>query len=352
MARIAFTTLLLGIGAAGGALAYWLSVPMPFMVGALVANALFATIAPGRFPVDYLFPGRLRISFLALVGVAIGGQITPDLLARLPEFIPSLTGVLIFVPLAHVTSYQILRRVGGFARAEAYYAGAPGGLIESTAMAEEAGADIRVVALQHFIRIVLVVVAVPAGLSLYLGEVIGVDRTGGGFDLGLSPVLVLMVSLAAAAGYGLGRLLRLPAKHLTGPLFLTAILSGLTGIDMAMPTWVIWIAQCVVGSALGARFFGMSGRIVRQAMVMNLLTVSAMIGIGMAIASVVTLFDGQSPEMLILTFAPGGLTEMGLMALALSGNSAIVVLHHILRIAFTIFTMAIFLRLTGFTARS
>ena len=48
--------------------------------------------------------------------------------------------------------------------------------------------------------------------------------------------------------------------------------------------------------------------------------------------------------MLLISFAPGGVTEMALIALSLQANPALVTAHHIYRIILTVIEMSVIAR--------
>jgi len=110
---------------------------------------------------DYRFPLKFRTLFIGLIGVMIGTQVRPDMINELGGVAISLAALAVFVVLAHAGNYQIFRRLGGYSKATAYFAGTPGGLMESIAMGEEAGADIAILTMQQFLRIVLVISLLP-----------------------------------------------------------------------------------------------------------------------------------------------------------------------------------------------
>ena len=103
----------------------------------------------------------------------IGSQVTPDVMRQLTDLPWTMLGLLIFIIVAHAGNYMIFRQVGGYSRATAFYAGTPGGLMESITMGETAGADIRILTAQQFLRIILVISLLPIGLSLWVGFPVG-----------------------------------------------------------------------------------------------------------------------------------------------------------------------------------
>ena len=144
---IALTTLLLALGGAGGLVAQALHLPMPFMLGSLAVAALAVGLFQHGQLRDYRFPMRFRTFFIGLIGVMIGTQVRPELISEAGDLVLTLSALAVFVALAHGGNFLIFRRLGGYSRATAYYAGTPGGLMESLVMGERAGADERLRAL-------------------------------------------------------------------------------------------------------------------------------------------------------------------------------------------------------------
>ena len=77
---------------------------------------------------------------------------------------------------------------------------------------------------------------------------------------------------------------------------------------------------------------------------LSLLSVCAMLSIGIAI-SLCLILVGQTPfDVLFISFSPGGIIEMALIALTIGTNPALVSLHHIYRILITIVVMSVMAR--------
>ncbi|MFU8880962.1 MAG: AbrB family transcriptional regulator [Rhodobacterales bacterium] len=334
------TILVLVTGAAGGLLASQTVLPLPFMLGSLIATALLAALTGSRFPQDYTFPQSIRLIFLAVIGVMIGAQVTPDLAAMVPSLLISFCALTLFVALAHAGNYAIFRQIGGYDKPTAFYSGTPGGLMESIAMGEEAGADIAILTMQQFLRIILVIALLPIGLSIWLGAPVG---SAGGMTLAKADVDLTQLPVVVAVGalgLAVGHWLRLPAGQLTGPLFVAGAvsLSGLAPLDM--PQWLINEAQIVIGASLGMRFGGLKGRAAIRGLWLGLASVAFMFALAVPLVLLVQRITGAAFDTLLISFAPGGVTEMALIALSLQANPALVTAHHIYRIILTVLEMA------------
>ena len=341
--RLALVTLVFcGLGGIGGALAALTPLPLPYLLGSLAVTAALSIRWPEHIPEGYEFPQNFRVLFIAIIGLLIGTQVNAESVASLHALAVSLAAVTLFVPLAFAVNYLIFTRLGKYDHATAYYSAAPGGLIEAITMGESAGADIRVLVTQQFLRIVAVIGLVPLGLSLYEGHPVG-SAAGMGISRAAVATNWPLLLAALAAGIAIGRLLRLPAWQLTGALLVSAALS-LSGYPLSVPGWLVRVAQVVVGASLGMRFAGLSHRMLIRGTWLSLVSVSLMLAIGSALALLIMPFAGQDFEVLLITFAPGGVNEMALVALSLHANPAFVTLHHVYRITVTVFALGLMKR--------
>ena len=157
-------------GLIGGCAAFLANVPMPFLLGGIFGAAAFVL----RFERDGRRLPKLshwvRLVFMSIIGAMIGSRFSPELLSLLPHFWISGLAIIPFILLAHSGSYAIMRGFGGYKKLDAYFASLPGGIVDSTALAEAAGADLRVVTAQHFVRIILVVTSVPVLFLVIQGD--------------------------------------------------------------------------------------------------------------------------------------------------------------------------------------
>lgn len=343
------TALLLLAGTLGGALAAWAHVPMPWMIGSLAASALAVLLFQDGALKSYVFPNRLRITFIALIGVMIGTQAGPELLRDLRAVPVALVAILVFTVVAHAGNTLIFRRLGGYDRATAFFSGTPGGLLESIALGESSGADVRILTLQQFLRIIMVVTLVPAAISIWIGAPVG-SAAGVSMNGGVPPQLkdFVLMGVAAAAGLALARVVKIPAGHIIGPLLITAVLSLAGLIELHLPFWPIAVAQVVVGTSLGLRFLGITAAHVRKGIVLSILSVLFMLGLGAGLSVLLARVTGMEVMQLILSFAPGGVTEMSLIALSLAVNPALVSLFHVLRILMTVGVLMVAARRLGY----
>ncbi|WP_372840997.1 AbrB family transcriptional regulator [Phaeovulum sp.] len=325
--------LTLAIGIAGGFGASAVHLPLPMLLGPLlaVAAAALARLKPfGRLP---QFPSGLRLFFVPIIGVAIGGNFTPEILAEARLWWPSLVALCLFIPTAHVLGYRALKATKRLDPITAFFGTAPGGLVETVLMGEEAGADAAMLTMLQFLRLILTIIVVPLGFTIGIGHAVG---SAGGASLVAEHTLDAAdwgwILGAAALGLVLGRASRLPAGMITGPIIVSAAmhLSGLS--DASPPIWSIMATQIVIGTSLGVRFAGMP--LGHMVLALRLAGMNVLISITLAAVFAFALADfvHEPVAAVFLAFAPGGLTEMSLIALSLQMSVIYVTAHHVLRI--------------------
>lgn len=304
---------------------------MPYLIGALAAVAT-CTIALTARGVELAFPKPLRFLFVSLIGTMMGATFAPEQVSLLSQLWVSLLAMVLFVVLAHTLSFFIYTRLGSYDRVTATFAAMPGGLIEAVAIGTEAGADARVLSVQHFARIVIVVTVVPFLFWLWQGEAVG---SAAGQVLSTAPPTVrdvALIAIVACAGLWLGPRLRLPAAHLTGPLLLSALLHGAGLLNVASPNWLLNGAQWGVGTGLGTMFGGATLALLARAFGFGLIVVAAVLVLSMIFALGLSQILPLPLDVLFISFAPGGVTEMGLIALSLGVSPLLVAIHHLFRI--------------------
>lgn len=343
-----FTAVLLALGALGGLAAGYVGAPMPFMLGALAVSGVLAGFFGHMFPNGYSFPVPLRLAFIGVIGVMIGAQVNAGLLAQAQGFVLSLLAVSLFVVLAQFGNTAIFQRIGGYDRVTAWFSGSPGGLLEAITMGEKAGGNVAVMTLLQFMRIILVVSLLPVVMSLWHGAPVG---SAAGLSLGQAgqgqgeALVLVWILVLAAAGLLLGQKLRLPAWQLTGPLVAAALATVFGGVSVYVPGWLLATAQVVLGVSLGVRFYGISRAMLVKAMGLSTLSVGFMLMLGVGLALAVSASTGLALDVLVVSYAPGGVTEMGLIAVSLAASPALVAMHHLYRITLTVLLLSMARRL-------
>lgn len=319
--------LALGIGTLGALLFLRFRWPLPWMLGPLLACTVAAVV---KLPVAA--PAVVRPPMSVVLGVLLGAGFHPELLRQMLAWIPTLAGLLVFLLAAGTACVVYFRRVGGYDPVTAYFAGMPGGLIEMVTLGQERGGDARRIALVHSTRILLTVSALPVVIPLLGGGVLG-ERPPVGVPLSATSAdAFLWLAATGLVGVLLGRLLRLPAPFLLGPMLASGFVHILGWTDTAPPRELVWIAQLVLGVTLGCRFVGTRPREMLGMLALSLGSFAILLASAILFAALLALATTLDTPTIFLAYAPGGLVETSVIALALQIEVAFVAAHHILRV--------------------
>ena len=194
-----------------GYLFYRLRLPLPWMLGPMV----FCTVAAlTKLPVAA--PPVIRPPMSVVIGVMLGSGFKPEVIWQLPNWLPTLLGLVAFMAIAGGACVYYFRRFGGLDPVTAFFAGMPGGLVEMVTLGEEKGGDARVIALIHSARVLLVVMTLPF-LVQWMGGVSVVGNRASGISIvDTTPAAWMWILVSGFLGVLVGRWLRLPAGQLLG----------------------------------------------------------------------------------------------------------------------------------------
>jgi membrane AbrB-like protein len=316
----------LAIGIPGGALFWLLDMPLPWMLGAMAATTV-AAISGVRVA---LMP-RLRLVFVAILGVMLGSAFTPEVVKGIALWLGSFAWLALYVMIATALIWLFYRRLAKYDAVTAYFSAAPGGLNEMILAGGALGGDERRISMSHAARILIAIFALSFGYRWFGGYVPAGDAAAAGGNL-MSWLDWLLLSGCGLTGFGLAKLLRIPAYALVGPMVLSAIVHAAGITHSQPPVWLVAAAQVIVGAMVGSRFDGAPVRLVAKALLLAIVATAVLLVLAAIFGEAVETTLGIPFSAALLAFSPGGLAEMSLIALSLEVDAAYVSSHHIVRI--------------------
>lgn len=319
--------LALVIAAMGGTLFWWFNIPLAWMLGAMVACLCAAILG---VPVAAM--PQIHRPLITILGLVLGSSMTPAMVETAGQMLPTLLALVAFLGICGLICVTYLRYVGGYDWPTSYYSGMPGGLNEMVTLGDQRGADIRIIVLVHSGRILFVVGTLPFILAA-MSDIDPFVRVARPFvPLSWSPEGTMWAIGCALVGIGAGKLLRLPARFLFGPMIASAIVHVLGFTDFKAPTLLVNMVQLGIGMLLGCRFAGTSPKLVLKVLSHSIVTAALALAVAFGFSFLLNMFYDYDKLQLILSYSPGGLTEMGLVALMLHLDVGFVVVHHVARI--------------------
>ena len=230
-------------GVIGGYMASLAGWPLPWMVGSLLAVIVLRCLANRAF--SELPGGRKAGQWLVASGIGLHftSEVLQQVLSHLPVIIMGAIGTLML----SLIGIAILRRAG-VDRATAFFASMPGGASEMVNLALRHDAQPARVAAAHSLRLLLVLLLIPALFTWGLSDVSAPPP---------APVDWFWLTGLLAAGALLAILwgrLNQPNPWMLGPLTVCAVASAGFDLHLGLPQGLGQFGQWLIGCALGCHF--------------------------------------------------------------------------------------------------
>ena len=209
-------------------------------------------------------------------------------------------------------------------------------------VAAELGAELRAIAIVQTMRVAIIAVGLPAGLSLLGLAGHAVRRGNGPWSLALAGELAALVAASAVVAVIAFRV-RFPGGLLFGAMFASAALHGSGLIHAVVPPWVANTAMVALGAVVGARFTNTPLRLLANYLAAAFGSFAVAVTIAALFCAACSPAAAADPEVMI-AFAPGSVDAMMLLALALHLDPVYVGAHHVTRIILVSLTMPLVAR--------
>ncbi len=321
----------LAVGAAGGSAFFAFGLPLPWLLGAMIATTLVALAgAPLRASPS------VRNLVMVVLGVMLGGTFSPEMISHVANWTTTIGILLVYVAIVAAILFAAYLKFTRFNRPTAFFSAAPGGFGEMVALCGLYGGDMRAVSLVHSVRILMTVFLIALWFKMFEGYVPGGSANVAArlSSIALDDAMILIG--CGIVGFAGARVLRIPAGPLLGPMAASAVVH-LLGLTAAQPPQTLIAAsQVVIGASAGCRFTGIRLRDVVGAAAAGALSTAFMLATAASCAYFLApLVDATFP-VLLLAFSPGGLAEMCLISLSLGIDTAFVSTHHSARLIFLV----------------
>ena len=289
--------------------------------------------------------GPLALAMRMVLGVAVGSAITPELLGRLPGMAYSVALVIPFTALIGAIGYPWFRVICRFDHPTAWFGAMPGGMQDMLAFGEEAGGNVRSLSLLHATRVLAIVTLAPFLLKAVWGA--SLAGAPGVSAAEIPPIELALMVVAAGLGWLGARAAGMFGAAIIGPMIATAALSIGGLIEHRPPAEALIAAQFVLGLGAGAEYSGVTLAELRRDVLSGLGYVLILAAISVAFAEIVIGLSIAPPMEAFLAFAPGGQSEMAILAIVAGADLAYVVTHHLVRMVLVILGAPVAARLVG-----
>ncbi len=280
---------------------------------ALLLGAMVAAILVGTNGGTVRVPRILYYAAQAVIGCMIARAITPAIVGTFLKDWPLFISVMLGVVVASSLLGWGLGRLGILPGTTAVWGLSPGAASVMMVMAEEYGADPRLVAFMQYLRVVFVAIAA----SVIARFVVHAHGTVATQIIWFPPLHWLSFGETVAIGLigGIvGRLSRIPGGVVLVPMFAGASLHGTNLVTIELPPWLLAMSYAFLGWNIGLGFTrDILGHAVRVLPQVTLAIIALMLICG-GLALVLVETVGVDPLTAYLATSPGGMDSVAIIA--------------------------------------
>jgi membrane AbrB-like protein len=319
----------------------WISLALVSLVLALIlsvfklpAGTLLACMLAGMLYSARGAPLRIqpRLFVLAqgLLGCLIAKTLELHVLAKVASDWPIFLSIALCVLASSSGLGWLLMRSNVLPGTTAIWGLAPGAASAMVLMAEDYGADVRLVAFMQYLRVVIVTAVASLVAHLWVQHTAApVPQPQWHFVI--SPLNLALTLLIAFGGATSARLLKLPGGPLLVPMVLAIAFQNWSTAQLELPHWLLSIAYAMIGWSIGLRFSPATLSHAWRVLPRVLASIFALIAISALLAVALSYFVHFEPLTAYLATSPGGADSVAVIAATSSVDAGFVMAMQMVR---------------------
>jgi membrane AbrB-like protein len=319
-------------------IADYFNIPLAWMLGPMIAVSIAAL---GGFKVK--MPKLALSSILIVLGLHIGNYIDQNLINQMKEWAWTSAIMFIYILLSILIVSKYLQKFSDYKTKTSIFSAAPGALGPLMILAEHEKSDLSQVATSHLIRLIIIITVIPFFVVNYSTNEILVVEKFNFLDQNHFNLLILLIGsiLLILLFDRIG----VPAALLSGTLVASGILQISDIASYKLPDQSINFCLLVLGASVGCRFADKSLSEVAKNTFHSFVATTILVILGVLAALAATYFVDTNLLTLLLSFSPGGIYEVAVIAIAFDLDPNFVAFHHIIRLLMILFTIPVILKI-------
>jgi membrane AbrB-like protein len=319
-------------------IADYFNIPLAWMLGPMIVTSIVALAG-----IKVVMPKIALNSILIILGLHIGNYIDQNLFNQMINWIWTSVIMLIYIIICILIVSKYLQKFSGYGEKASIFSAAPGALGPLMILAENEKTDLSQVATSHLIRLIIIITVIPfiivnntGSETLLFNEFDYMSQNH--FNL----ILLIIVSLFFIFVF---EKIKIPAALMSGTLFASGLLQMTDVASYKLPDASIDFCLLILGASVGCRFAEKTVKEIANNSLHSLVATTILVLLGLVAAYVATFFVDTNILTLILSFSPGGIYEVAVIAIAFDLDPDFVAFHHIIRLLFILFTVPIILKI-------
>ena len=319
-------------------IADYFNIPLAWMLGPMLAVSIAALKG-----IKVKMPKLALSSILIILGLHIGNYIDQNLINQMKDWIWTSAIMFIYILLSIFIVSKYLQKFSGYKNKTSIFSAAPGALGPLLILAEYEKSDLSQVATAHLIRLIIIITVFPFFVVNFSPmEAIEIEKFNYMDQNHLNLLILLSASIILIFIFDK---IGVPAALLSGTLVASGILQILQIASYKLPEQSIDFCLLILGASVGCRFADKSLNEVARNTFHSFIATTLLIILGIIAAICSSYFVDTNFLTLLLSFCPGGIYEVAVIAIAFNLDPNFVAFHHIIRLLMILFTVPIILKL-------
>ena len=319
-------------------IADFFNIPLAWMIGPMIAVSVAAL---NGFKI---FMPRLALSSILIVlGLHIGNYIDQNLLNQMVNWIWTTIIMFGYIIVSILIVSKYLQKFSGYKQKTSIFSAAPGALGPLLILAEYEKSDLSQVATAHLIRLIIIITLFPFIIvSLSDSDILEIQKFDYMAQNHWDLVILIIASIIFIFFFDKAKV---PAALLSGTLVASGILQIFDIASYKLPDASINFCLLILGASVGCRFANKTVKEVANNSFHGLVATILLVLLGLVAAFIATFFVDNNFLTLVLSFCPGGIYEVAVIAIAFDLEPDFVAFHHIIRLLFILFIVPVAIRL-------
>ena len=318
----------------------YFNIPLAWMLGPMLAVSVAALSG-----IKIKMPKLALSSILIVLGLHIGNYIDQNLINQMTEWVWTSIIMFVYILISILIVSKYLQKFSGYNVKTSIFSAAPGALGPLMILAEHEKSDLSQVATSHLIRLIIIITVIPFFVVNYsTNEALTIQKFN---YLDQNHFHLLILLIGSILLIFLFDKIGVPAALLSGTLVASGILQITEVASYKLPDESINFCLLILGASVGCRFADKSLKEVVGNSFHSLVATVILVALGLLAAIVATYFVDTNFLTLLLSFSPGGIYEVAVIAIAFDLDPNFVAFHHIIRLLMILFTVPVILKIIG-----
>jgi membrane AbrB-like protein len=275
---------------------------------------------------------KLFVLGQGVLGCMIARSLQIPILLKVASDWPIFLGLSLCVMAASAGLGWLLMRSKILPGTTAIWGLAPGAASAMVLMAEDYGADVRLVAFMQYLRVAMVTAVASLVAHFWVhASVTAASVPHADWHLFVSPINLSVTLLIALGGATAARLLKITGGALLVPMVTGIATQNLGAVGLELPQWLLLGAYGLIGWSIGLRFSRSILDYAWRVLPKVLASILALIGIAALLAVALCVLGHFDPLTAYLATSPGGADSVAVIAATSAVDAGFVMAMQMMR---------------------